>query len=58
MTKDGYEIYAMHCANDKILVDIYNQKTEETIRIDETSQDVKKLYEVLKDFFENGKEFV
>lgn len=49
-----YDVCVLKCANDRLLVHIYNGETEEEIRIDETYKDVKKLYQVLKEYFENG----
>lgn len=53
MTEDGiYDVDVIECFNNRLLVDIYNSETEEEIRIDETYKDVKKLYQVLKEYFE------
>ena len=58
MTEDKYDVSVIKCANKRLLVSIYNGQTDEGIRIDETYGDVKKLYEVLKEYFENGEKEV
>ena len=47
-----YDVDVIECANNRLLVCIHNKKTDEDIRIDETYEDVKKLYNVLKEYFE------
>jgi len=48
-----YDIWCGKCSSG-IKCEIYNCDTDESITIDESYEDVKKLYDVLKQFFENG----
>ena len=52
-----YDIWCGKCVSG-IKCDIYNRATDESINIDAFYDDVKKLYEVLKEFFENGEKDV
>lgn len=52
-----YDIWCGKCTSG-IKCYIYNGDTGESITIDESYEDVKKLYEVLKQFFENGEKDV
>ena len=47
-----YDVDVVECANNRLLVCIHNKEKDEDIRIDETYEDVKKLYNVLKEYFE------
>lgn len=52
-----YDVWCCKCFSG-VKCDIHNTDTDETIIIDATREDVKKLYEVLKQFFENGEKDV
>lgn len=52
-----YDIWCGKCSSG-IKCHIYNGDTDESITIDESYEDVKKLYDVLKEFFENGEKDV
>ena len=47
-----YDVDVIECANNRLLVCIHNKRTDEDIRIEETYEDVKKLYKVLREYFE------
>ena len=49
-----YDTGIIECSNKRLQVWVFNGDTDEEIKIDETYEDVKKLYQVLKDYFENG----
>lgn len=52
-----YDIWCGKCSGG-VKCYIYNGDTEERITIDESYEDVKMLYKVLKQFFENGEKTV
>lgn len=52
-----YDIWCGKCSSG-VKCYIYNGDTEERITIDESYEDVKMLYKVLKQFFEEGEKDV
>lgn len=52
--KNNYEYSVLMCANRRLQVHLRNVDTDQEIPLDDTYEDVKKLYDVLKEYFENG----